>query len=192
MTLKFKSNKSVAKPGFKATITGKQNMKNLLNASYILLSMLSHFIPQQLGREDDNPKNTWKSFDDVRNMEPYVYYILYNTVQQSNDWLRIKGLDLRELRIKGFHFLRHWWVLTSYIAYLLGVVWSVLKLLPNSFGFEVSFSGLLYCCFDCYTSALPCDPSRHHLATAEDSSLNPKSKIAHFSFPFIICQNHFV
>ena len=78
MILKFKSNKSVAKPGFKATVTGNEAF-NLLGCFcemlfYILLFVcFSHFPPQQLGKEDGKRKKTRRrSFDDERNLEPCV------------------------------------------------------------------------------------------------------------------------
>ena len=58
MILKFKSNKSVAKPGFKATVTGKESVVyfwGVLVKCFIhfALLMLLHFVPQQLGKEDE-------------------------------------------------------------------------------------------------------------------------------------------
>ena len=72
MILKFKSNKSVAKPGFKATVTGKESIfiSLLRRFSHFALCLLSHFLPQQLGKEEGGKIKT--TFDDKRNMEPCV------------------------------------------------------------------------------------------------------------------------
>ena len=55
LTLKFKSNKSVAKPGFKATVTGKQSNAHVAEVwgFFLVFHIFSHIVPQQLGKEDD-------------------------------------------------------------------------------------------------------------------------------------------
>ena len=62
LTLKFKSNKSVAKPGFKATVTGKQSNAHVTWVmSHVgeFLFSFSHIVPQQLGKEDDGGNPLW-------------------------------------------------------------------------------------------------------------------------------------